>query len=473
MIRARPAKLALLLIFVMTPPALAADWDADATRNIGAPDFLPYAGELKGSFTYTYSADTYDFDTNQPFTFPRSNDKSTNAFLPDLTYGITDDIAVFADLGWGNSRNSEAYTYNRTIFGLPIRVVPTHAHASFRALGADDPSFGATWRAIDERYAPVNIDLSASYQPDIFRARSSGTLQAGSLAAGGQAGSVQAAISRAINLLTLRAYGTFSYAGRRNDSARYGTEILRSAPHATYAAGLQSAVRLLPFLTLNAGVQAQQAMQYDQFAILSQYVSPVTIKPSGSISPYVGVVLPIVPQRLFAEFLYQHDFVNNQTQELASGQVQRYYKQQSNEYTARILFTFGGPSPSAPPPPAPNPPPPIRAPIIDRTYLVFFDWDRADLSTRARQIVVEAAQAIAHVQTTRIEVDGYTDLSGTAAYNQRLSVRRAHAVETELVRDGVSQSEITIHGYGEQHPLVSTAPGVREPQNRRVEIIWR
>jgi outer membrane protein OmpA-like peptidoglycan-associated protein len=102
---------------------------------------------------------------------------------------------------------------------------------------------------------------------------------------------------------------------------------------------------------------------------------------------------------------------------------------------------------------------------------VFFDWDRADLTTRARQIVAEAASASTHVPTTLINVNGYTDLSGTAAYNQRLSVRRAESVEAELIRDGVPKGEISIHGYGESNPLVPTAKGVREPQNRRVEII--
>jgi outer membrane protein OmpA-like peptidoglycan-associated protein len=112
-------------------------------------------------------------------------------------------------------------------------------------------------------------------------------------------------------------------------------------------------------------------------------------------------------------------------------------------------------------------------PAVARTYLVFFDWDRADLTARARQIVAQAAAASTSTQTTRIEVNGYTDLSGTAAYNQRLSVRRAESVEAELVRDGVSRGEISIHGYGESNPLVQTAKGVREPQNRRVEIILK
>jgi outer membrane protein OmpA-like peptidoglycan-associated protein len=137
-----------------------------------------------------------------------------------------------------------------------------------------------------------------------------------------------------------------------------------------------------------------------------------------------------------------------------------------------LRYELFPPAPPAPPPPAPAPAP-APAPEAARTYLVFFDWDRADLSGRARQIVAEAAQASKHVQTTRIEVNGYTDLSGTAAYNQQLSVRRAKSVESELVRDGVAETEIAIHGYGESNPLVPTAKGVREPQNRRVEIILR
>jgi outer membrane protein OmpA-like peptidoglycan-associated protein len=68
-------------------------------------------------------------------------------------------------------------------------------------------------------------------------------------------------------------------------------------------------------------------------------------------------------------------------------------------------------------------------------------------------------------------VNGYTDSSGTPKYNQALSLRRANTVANELVKDGVARGEIDIKGFGETHPLVPTADGVREPQNRRVEII--
>jgi OmpA-OmpF porin, OOP family len=75
------------------------------------------------------------------------------------------------------------------------------------------------------------------------------------------------------------------------------------------------------------------------------------------------------------------------------------------------------------------------------------------------------------VQYARIEVNGYTDTSGTPQYNQGLSLRRAQAVAGELVRDGVPKDSIGVQGFGQDNLLVATGPGVREAQNRRVEII--
>ncbi len=146
---------------------------------------------------------------------------------------------------------------------------------------------------------------------------------------------------------------------------------------------------------------------------------------------------------------------------------------QSDAYNHSILLGVRYAFNVAPPAPPPMPPVATPAPEPIRTYLIFFDWDSASLTTRARQIVAGAAAATHRVQLTRIEVDGYTDLSGTARYNKVLSVRRATAVAAELVRDGVPRGEIATRGFGEANPLVPTAKGVREPQNRRVEIILK
>ena len=127
---------------------------------------------------------------------------------------------------------------------------------------------------------------------------------------------------------------------------------------------------------------------------------------------------------------------------------------------------------SPPPPPAPTPAPiAAPAPAPAKTYLVFFDWDKADITPKAASIIAQAAADSKSQSVTTIAVNGYTDTSGTAVYNQGLSVRRAKAVAAQLVADGVSASEITAQGFGDTDLLVPTGPGVREPQNRRVEII--
>jgi outer membrane protein OmpA-like peptidoglycan-associated protein len=143
-----------------------------------------------------------------------------------------------------------------------------------------------------------------------------------------------------------------------------------------------------------------------------------------------------------------------------------------NEYNHAIMlgvrYNIGvAPAPMAAAPAA------APAPAVQpaRSYLVFFDWDKATLTVRAQQIIKEAADNSMHVKVTRIEVNGYTDTSGTPQYNMGLSIRRAASVKAELIRDGVSAGEISTMGFGETHLLVPTGPGVREPQNRRVEII--
>jgi OmpA-OmpF porin, OOP family len=116
-------------------------------------------------------------------------------------------------------------------------------------------------------------------------------------------------------------------------------------------------------------------------------------------------------------------------------------------------------------------PPPAATAV--RSYLVFFDWNRADLTSRAREIIGEAAQNARRASSTRIEVAGHADRSGTPQYNQRLSQRRAEVVASELVARGIAREEIGVTAFGESRPLVPTPDGVREPQNRRVEIVLR
>ena len=129
-----------------------------------------------------------------------------------------------------------------------------------------------------------------------------------------------------------------------------------------------------------------------------------------------------------------------------------------------VTYKFGGPDVAAPPPPAPAAP---SAP----SYMVFFDWDRSDLSAQAISTIHQVSAAYKQKGSARVTATGHTDKSGPDDYNMALSLRRANAVKDALVSDGVPAGVISVVGRGESQPLVPTADGVREPQNRRVEIV--
>jgi len=134
---------------------------------------------------------------------------------------------------------------------------------------------------------------------------------------------------------------------------------------------------------------------------------------------------------------------------------------------ASLTMKFGAPPP--PPPPAPPAPPP---PPTHQVYLVFFDWDKYNITPEGQQIIQLAANQYRSGGRVTLQVTGYTDTSGSAGYNQRLSERRANAVAAALERLGVPRSDMVVAGRGMNDLRVPTPPGVREPQNRRVEIVF-
>ena len=131
----------------------------------------------------------------------------------------------------------------------------------------------------------------------------------------------------------------------------------------------------------------------------------------------------------------------------------------------RVAYNWGAPPAglvAAPPPPPPG---------AGKSFIVFFDFDRSNLTATAVQTIKQAADQAKTGRSTRIDVTGHADRAGTDAYNMALSLRRANAVKDQLVREGIPAAQIAVVGRGESQPLVPTADGVREPQNRRVEIV--
>jgi OOP family OmpA-OmpF porin len=203
--------------------------------------------------------------------------------------------------------------------------------------------------------------------------------------------------------------------------------------------------------------------------------------PGATITPYIGAGLGVAfadnalggCSLCSTQFAYQGmiGLGWNATQNIRVDLEGRYYgttnpgAYQNNNIAIMlgISYKFGQPEVAAPPPP----PPAAAAP----SFMVFFDWDRSNLSQQALNTIQQAADAYKTKGSARITATGHTDTSGPADYNMALSLRRANAVKDALVRDGVPATAIIVIGKGETQPLVPTGDGVREPQNRRVEIV--
>tara|TARA_R110000868_G_C10326745_1_gene713746 strand:+ start:69 stop:389 length:321 start_codon:yes stop_codon:yes gene_type:complete len=102
--------------------------------------------------------------------------------------------------------------------------------------------------------------------------------------------------------------------------------------------------------------------------------------------------------------------------------------------------------------------------------VVYFDWDRSDLTSEAGAVITQAANYAKSGRPTRVLVVGHADTSGSAAYNVGLSNRRARTVADALVAQGVNGGVIALDGKGETALARPTADGVREPLNRRATI---
>ena len=105
-------------------------------------------------------------------------------------------------------------------------------------------------------------------------------------------------------------------------------------------------------------------------------------------------------------------------------------------------------------------------------YLVFFAWDQADLTPVTQAVLAQVVADYTRGKPTRVVIAGHADRSGTDAHNLGLSEQRAQNVARALAARGVPQSALDVQWFGESRPRIPTADGVREPQNRRVEITF-
>ena len=152
----------------------------------------------------------------------------------------------------------------------------------------------------------------------------------------------------------------------------------------------------------------------------------------------------------------------------------------SHSILGGLTYNFGTPTP----PPAPVEPAPLPAPVpapepvaqppvcSPGPFIVFFEWDKSDITPEAGSILDNAVSQYQNCGNAQVMLAGHADKSGAASYNVGLSQRRADSVKAYLSSHAVPDSVISTEAFGESRPRVDTADGVREVQNRRVEVTY-
>jgi OOP family OmpA-OmpF porin len=118
----------------------------------------------------------------------------------------------------------------------------------------------------------------------------------------------------------------------------------------------------------------------------------------------------------------------------------------------------------APPPPPPPPSEPARS------FMIFFGFNKCNITAEADRVLSEAADSAKATGSAHVTIVGHTDTSGSPRYNQKLSECRAHAAASNLEGKGIPRGAISATGKGETELMVQTGDGVKEPQNRRATV---
>jgi outer membrane protein OmpA-like peptidoglycan-associated protein len=114
--------------------------------------------------------------------------------------------------------------------------------------------------------------------------------------------------------------------------------------------------------------------------------------------------------------------------------------------------------------------PPEDMMLEPKSWVVYFDFDKSDLSS---QSIATIDEAVAYAQTSSkalVVVEGHTDTAGSSDYNDGLAAQRAETVAEKMRTLGVPKNDVAVSSFGQELPAVATGDGVAEPLNRRVEI---
>lgn len=267
----------------------------DGSRILSDPNYLPYAGEFYGHTDYTHtwtSGDTFDSTGAKASSFH----VNTDTIGQFLSYGITDDLEVNAAIRYAPDTSRKIDFANGTTTTLD-------------SSGFSDPSLGVVWRAIDQGPSPFLVDFFGNYTLDAIDSKAASPTQDGTIARGGQSGTVGAALGYESPQFGLRGVFDANFYGNSTTLDLGSGDLLRTQGYNDYVLGLESQWRFSPVLSVNAGIDHTFAANQNT----TNEVSGVNhvLNPGDVTALHAAVNYHLVPNKVVLSAMYTHDFYGN------------------------------------------------------------------------------------------------------------------------------------------------------------------
>jgi hypothetical protein len=285
------AACAALLCMPLQAYAQVLDFTPDASRILSDPTYLPLAGQIYGDTAYTHTW-TNGSSSNAAGAETSSFHVNTNTIDQALGYGITDDLTIGASIeydpsSWRDTTNANGAT------------------ATLFSSGLTDPSFGLTWRALDQSVYPASLDFFGSYSPNWINADNASAKQSGTVASGGQSGTLGAAIGEETRSFSIRGAFSANLNGDLNKLDLSSGDTVQTSSYTDYVLSLETQTRLTDLFGINANVT-------HTFASNENGVNTATglyhlTQPGDSTSLQLGLNYQVIPNAFVVAATYAYN----------------------------------------------------------------------------------------------------------------------------------------------------------------------
>jgi outer membrane protein assembly factor BamA len=272
--------------------AQAMDYTLSADRIVSDPLYLPLQGQIFGESSYQWATTSQDV-FNSAGVKTESERINSNPFGVTFEYGITDDLAVSANIGYDPS----VTTHINPVSGTGTTLTDQ---------GWDDPTFGVVYRVLDQRDNPLTLDLGASYSPNMFSSKNASDDDDGTVARGGQEWGFNGTLGREMRDFTIAGVFDADYDGRHDALNQASGDEVGTSSSWLYTLGLATQTRFSDQFSVNAG--AGYAFGHDATVVNETTLIDHDSHVKGSPNLNAALNYHFIPNVLVGSIDYQHDF---------------------------------------------------------------------------------------------------------------------------------------------------------------------